>query len=535
MAQIYGIGQNSGGTPLHLRMTRLTAAVVAAIVLAASGCTAPSSAQPSRLGTIDFPTSGSVGAKPHFIRGVLFLHSFEYDSAAKEFQRAQAADPGFAMAYWGEAMTKTHPVWDEQDVAAARTALGRLAPTASVRRAKAAMPREKDYLNAVEILYGEGSKPRRDTLYSAAMKKIADAYPDDLEAKAFYSLSLLGLNQGVRDPATYQRAGAIAESVFGKNADHPGGAHYVIHSYDDPDNAPRGLNAARAYSKIAPGAAHAQHMTTHIFLAMGMWDDVVSQNEIASGHDHDAWTPNHYTQWLSYAYLQQGRYNDALHMLEKMKAGNARGRQLWGFTTMRARYLIDSEQWDSPAATWPSDLSALGNDGAAYWAFVNGLKAIRKNDRAGASTALTALTQADAAAGASIDPTNAILEKELTALVRLSEGKKDEAISLMREATRREDAMPFEFGPPFVLKPSHELFGEMLLEIGMPKEAHVEFSRALHLAPKRARSLLGLARAAMAMGDSPAAAKAYAELRSVWHNADPAVKNLSELKTFGGT
>ncbi len=516
-------------------MMRHTSIGLVAMVLATSACSAPSSAQPARLGTIDFPTSGSAEAKPHFIRGVLFLHSFEYDSAAREFQRAQSRNPGFAMAYWGEAMTMTHPVWNEQDVAAARAAMGRLASTATARRAKAGTPREKDYLDAVEFLYGEGSKPRRDTLYSAAMKKIVDAYPDDLEAKAFYSLSLLGLNQGIRDVATYQRAGAVAESVFRKNPDHPGGAHYVIHSYDDPDNASRGLNAARAYSKIAPGAAHAQHMTTHIFLAMGMWDDVVSQNEIASGHDHDAWTPNHYTQWLNYAYLQQGRYNDALHMLQMMKAGSMRGRQLWGLTTMRARYLIDSEQWDSPAATWPADLSALGNDGAAYWAFVNGFRAIGKGDRAGASTALTALSQANAAAGASADPTNAILEKELTAAIRLSEGKNDEAISLMREATRREDAMPFEFGPPFVLKPSHELFGEMLLKMGMPKEAHAEFSKALHLAPKRARSMLGLARAAMAMGDSPGAAKAYAELRSIWHGADPALTNLSELKMFGGS
>jgi hypothetical protein len=116
---------------------------------------------------------------------------------------------------------------------------------------------------------------------------------------------LLGLNQGVRDTATYLRAGAIAEGVLRRNPDHPGGAHYTIHAYDDPINAPKGLHAAREYSKIAPAAPHAQHMTTHIFLAMGMWDDVVSQNVIASGHDHDHWQANHYTSWLGYAYAQQ--------------------------------------------------------------------------------------------------------------------------------------------------------------------------------------------------------------------------------------
>ena len=508
-------------------MTRLALIGLSGMLLAATACSSPSSAQPARLGTIEFPTSGSAEAKPHFVRGVLFLHSFEYDSAANEFRRAQSADPGFAMAYWGEAMTKTHPVWNEQDIAAARAILGRLASTAAARQAKAPTPREKKYLEAVEILYGEGSKPRRDTLYSNAMKKLVDEHSDDLEAKAFYSLSLLGLNQSVRDIATYQRAGAVAESLFKKNPDHPGAAHYVIHAYDDPDNAPRGLDAARAYSKIAPGAAHAQHMTTHIFLAMGMWDDVVSQNEIASGHNHDAWTPNHYTIWLNYAYLQQGRYADALHMLERMKAGSLGGRQLWGFTTMRARYLVESEQWDSPVATWKIDLSPLGAGGSTYWAFVSGFRTIRKGDKTAASASLAALSQLNSVAGASADPTDAILEKELTALVRFADGKRDQAVALMREATAHEDSMPLEFGPPVVLKPTHELLGEMLLEMGRAKEAHAEFTRALQLAPKRARSLLGLARAATAMGDSAGAAKNYADLRAAWHKADPGIKALN--------
>lgn len=242
--------------------------------------------QSNRLGTIYFPTSGSSTAQPHFVRGVLFLHSFEYDSAAAEFRKAQYEDPAFAMAYWGEAMTYTHPVWDEQDMNAARAALARLDSSAQARRAKAKIPREAAYFNAVEILYGNGTKPHRDTLYSTAMERLSAQYPSDVEARAFYALSLLGLNQGVRDVPTYLRAGAIAEDIFKKYPDHPGAAHYVIHSYDDPAHAALGLKAARAYSKIAPGAAHAQHMTTHIFMALGMWDEVASQNEIASGADN---------------------------------------------------------------------------------------------------------------------------------------------------------------------------------------------------------------------------------------------------------
>src|SRR5688572_7905743 len=202
-----------------MRTTPVSFCLVFSFFLA-SGC----SAQQSRLGTIDFPTSGSASAQPHFIRGVLFLHSFEYDLAANEFRAAQRIDPGFAMAYWGEAMTYTHPVWDEQDAAAARKVLARLAPTREARKARAPTAREQAYIDAVEILYGDGSKPRRDTLYSAAMERVAKAYPADMEAQAFHALSLLGLNQGVRDVPAYLRAGAIAEAVFRKNPDHPGAA-----------------------------------------------------------------------------------------------------------------------------------------------------------------------------------------------------------------------------------------------------------------------------------------------------------------------
>jgi tetratricopeptide (TPR) repeat protein len=465
---------------------------------------------------------------------VLFLHSFEYDSAAREFHEAQRLDPRFVMAYWGEAMTHSHPVWDEQDAAAARKALNRLAPTPQARKAQAPTPREQAYLDAVEILYGEGSKPRRDTLYSAAMERVAKTYPADMEAQAFYALSLLGLNQGVRDVPTYLRAAAIAQQVFLKNPDHPGAAHYIIHSYDDPAHAARGLAAARAYSKIAPGAAHAQHMTTHIFLAMGMWDDVVTQNEIASGHNHDQWTANHYTLWLNYAYLQQGRYADALKMIDMIgRHMSAKGdRRMWSLVDMRARYVVDTEKWDAPPA-WETDVEPLGADGRATWALVTGLGAARRGDRQALNKALKTMSMAKMVRS-HIDTAYDIDELELTALLRLREGAKDEAVALMRQATAREDAMPVDFGPPTLLKPSHELFGEILLELGRPKEAQAEFRRALSAAPKRARALLGLGRASVAAGDTESASKAYAALRAIWHQADAAQAALVKNATAGG-
>src|SRR5437879_4339399 len=193
---------------------------------------APLLAQKPRLGTIDFPTSGAPAAQAQFVRGVLLLHSFEYQDAARAFRAAQSIDPGFALAYWGEALTYTHPVWNEQDGNAARAALLRLGPTPAARRAKALTPREKAYLDAVEILYGDGSKAARDTAYSLDMERVVTRFPADREAKVFYALSLLGLNQGVRDTATYRRAGAIVEPVFRANPNHPGAGRLLTPPYD---------------------------------------------------------------------------------------------------------------------------------------------------------------------------------------------------------------------------------------------------------------------------------------------------------------
>ncbi len=477
------------------------------VALLAAAATSALSAQ-TRLGSIDFPTSGPPAAQQEFVRGVLYMHSFEYNAARSAFQRAAALAPDFAMAYWGEAMTHAHPVWNQLDTAAGRAALARLAPDPVARRAKAATAREQGYLDAVEVLYGEGTKASRDTAYAAAMEQLAAQYPDDLEAQAFYALSLLGLHQGVRDVPTYMRAGAIALEVFRRNPDHPGAAHYIIHAFDDPTHAPLGLHAARAYVGIAPGAAHAQHMTTHIFLSLGMWDEVVRQNEVAAGPDPTQYRPGHYTTWLAYGYLQQGRYADASKLLQTLRANAATDRARGMAANLTARYVIDTERWDGPEARSLTTAPA-GEDGYAY----------------AAERALEVLAPAaaeDVRAGETGDRVvPVILERELRSALRLADGAGDEAVALLRSATALEDGMPFEFGPPVVVKPSHELLGETLLALGRPVDARRAFARALELAPKRALSLRGLARSAAAAGDSAAAERAAATLRAVWHRADP--------------
>ncbi len=240
----------------------------------------PAQAQ-SMVGEVAFANSGAKAAQADFLYGLAELHNFEYDDAAKAFRRAEATDPNFAMAYWGEAMTFNHPVWNERYRHGAMRALERLGPTEEARIKKAPTEREKDYLRAVEILYQEGPKKERDAAYAEAMARLHEKYPDDVDGAAFYALSLLGTTEGVRDVRIYMQAAGVLMPLFYKYPHHPGVAHYLIHSCDDPVHAVLALPAARAYSRIAPNAAHAQHMTSHIFMALGMWDDVITANENA--------------------------------------------------------------------------------------------------------------------------------------------------------------------------------------------------------------------------------------------------------------
>jgi tetratricopeptide (TPR) repeat protein len=485
-------------------------------------------ARAQRLGTIEFPNSGSPAAQPSFIRGMLLLHSFEYGDAAIAFREAQNADPGFALAYAGEALTYSHPVWNQLDSVAARAVLSKLGATPAERRAKARMPREQMYMDAVEALYGAGSKPRRDTLFAAAMERIVAAHPADDEARVFLAVALLGLNQSEREEVAYMRAGAIAEEVLRRKPDHPGAAHFVIHAFDDPAHAPLGLWAARAYSKIAPQAPHAQHMTTHIFVAMGMWDDVVSQNIIASGADHMKWRAGHYTVWLGYGYLQQGRYADAHDHLALMKAHAVTpllARELPSLIQMRATYLIGTERWDDPVATWTFPPAPLPLP-RAIDAFTAAYVALKRGDRTTAERMAAAVAAEEAGGRAALIH---VLSMEIQAALAAARGQADSAIVLIREAARLDDATPVEFGPPVIPKPPHELAGEILLAAGRAAEAQQEFTRALELMPGRARSLIGLARAATRTGDQAVAARAAADLTRNWHSADGNLVERSEM------
>jgi tetratricopeptide (TPR) repeat protein len=520
---------------------RTAPAVLALLVPLLAAAQEPAAAD-TRLGSLAFPNSGAAAAQDAFVRGVLLLHSFEYEDAREAFHEARRLDPGFALAYWGEAMTHNAPLWNRQDRDAARRVLAELAPTPEGRLAKAPTEREKAWLRTLEALYGEGDKEARDEAYAAAMEELAAAYPDDLEARAFWSLSILGTAQGVRDFRTYMRAGAVAEEVFAANRRHPGALHYLIHSYDDPVHAPLGLRAARLYADVAPAASHAQHMISHVWVALGRWQESLEANETSFAVSAERRESKglgvealnfHALHWLQYAYLQLGRSGEARRILRDMAAWAAEEpspttrRYL---AAMRATWVAETAD---PAPPPGPEGGVAGLDGAAASLFADGYAAWSAGDRealAAARAALDARLEEAAYDGGGESGEHAahlgrlgtaeVLAAELRALHEMASGRSGAAVAELETAAALEASLPLDYGPPPIVKPSHELLGEVLLQLGRPGEAQERFEQALLRAPRRRLSLAGLATAARAGGGAAAADVACAELVAILDGAD---------------
>jgi len=530
---------------------RLYSIVAPALVLLATAAPAASQ-EPTHiegLGTLSFPNSGAPEAQHDFLRGVLLLHSFEYSYAAEAFRKAQRQDPDFAMAYWGEAMTYLHPVWNQKASDAALEALGRYAPTPAARAAKVPTERERAYLAAVDVLYGEGQKAALDTLYSIEMGKLAAAYPDDIDARAFYALSLLGLSQGDRDVPTYVEAGAIALAAFRENPGHPGAVHYTIHSFDDPTHAILAMDAARAYGPIAPDAAHAQHMTTHIFLARGMWDDVVEANIRAdavsdrnlAARDLPPTFCGHYNEWLMYGYQQQGRYTDAESLLmgcfaqahdERLPSG-MRQAATRSYTYMRSLNLADTRAWDGEPAMSEVDVGNSSVVPQLTQAWGSGVAALHRGDRPTAERHHAFLKDNGSNAEDEWEsPYVPVWEGTLNAMLLADAGDADAALLAAKNAADYEASLPVDFGPPMAFKPARELEGEILLAHGRPEQALMAFQMALARTPNRILSLAGYARAAAAAGRADLAGNAYRTIADLLIGADVDLAEAKEAKAF---
>ncbi len=488
------------------------AATGAALAQAGSAASSTAASVPAGVGAefMVFETGRKDEVHEHFVNGLALLHNFEYARAAAAFREAQAADPDFVMAYWGEAMTHNHPLWERQDRDAALAALAKLGATAPERRAKARSPREAAWLDAVETLYGDGgTKEERDFLYLARMRALHEADPADIDARAFTGLAVLGTSHGGRNVALYMEAAGVLEPGFMTHQQHPGILHYLIHSYDDPVHAPLGERMAERYALVAPDAGHAQHMISHIYHALGDWeaseranvlaDAVVDRQRMAAGRGPG--DCGHYNEWLVYARLQQGKdASDIVSACRAQAEAQVTAGTGWGdlssYATIAGWQGVDT-------GVWPQPLEAEGEGFAfarfklahaqAISGFGEGAQVVRALEQMRSEAAVIARNLATRNPD---DRTTlpwverAIAQAE--AIRMLAAGQSDAGLAALRAAAEAESALPAVFGPPAIAKPSWELFGEELLKADRHAEAATAFRRSLEFAPARKLSLEGL-------------------------------------------
>ena len=523
------------------------------------------------LGEIHFPTHATrPEAQQAFLRGMLLLHLFEYPFAREEFLKAEAIEPRFAMAYWGEAMSFNHPIWDRQDLTAGRAALAKLGATPAERQAATPDPRERDFLASLELLYGEGSKAERDRAYLRALEQMASSYPEDHEVQLFYALALIGVSAGVRDIPNYMQSTAISQAVFCANPHHPGAAHYLIHGVDDPEHAVLGLAAARALAVMAPDAGHSLHMTSHIFNALGMWDELVNANENAQRvantmreeHGERARRWGHYAFWLLYGYLQQGRFEDARLLLtaayQELRTENPVPKdrmildpdesQTGLVLQMWARYLIETRDWHGAVADWRFPIGDAFDPNLTF-SYIQALRAAETGKPAQVTRQLERFRRLRDELAQSIaarkeqEPGQqlylkrlAVMELQLQAAVEIARGETLAAARIAGTAATLEGAMPYAFGPPFVDWPAAEMQAELLLEAGQNAYAAAVFEAQLQRTKLRAASLLGLTRAQERLGNGPDGERARARLAQIWQRADASVRQrLAPASSAGST
>jgi len=522
--------------------------------------------QAPSLGKSAFANSGSPLAQADFQRGVAWLHSFGYEDAIDAFRAAQKADPSFALAYWGEAMSFSQPLWFYEEVPQGRAALARLAPTPEARLAKAPTDRERGFIRAVDALFGPGDLGARHKAYSAVMAKLAADYPADDEVQTFYALSLLAmLPRGDAALPLRRQAGAIAEKVFARSPQHPGAAHYILHAYDHGTLAGKGLPAARAYANIAPASSHALHMPAHTFLQVGLWDEAALSDE-ASWNASIAWAKRrglpissrdfHSLSWLQYEWTQQGRFSKTREAIafvnEAMKAGVGsresgvvvspqhagghgygeqseigRGSAVAALRndrgSMRARYIVESERW--------GEMKGQATFDNIEELFALGLSAVNLADAARVQSTIAEFRNASAPAQApELREQAEVMLREMEALDLFARGQHAAAFAMMDRAVALQARMPKPIGRPFPVKGADELYGELLLQVGRAKEAIVWLDRTLARTPNRSRAVLGLARAYRNAGDAASARATYKRFLANWRLADPGLPEIAEAR-----
>jgi len=500
----------------------------------------------AQVGTVHFPISCSASVQQPFERGVALLHSFWYEEAEKEFMQIAKDDPRCSMAHWGIAMSIWHQLWNEPDAKVISRGLDGV--NAAKKLAAKNTARENAYIAAIGAFYENSGKldhEARAKAYSDAMKNIYASYPDDHEAAVFYALSLLASEP--HNDATFanrKEAAAILEKLFATEPDHPGVAHYLIHSYDKPQLAQLGIPAARRYAQVAPAAPHALHMPSHIFARVGLWQDDINSNlasiaatrKTAAMHMGGEGHQFHAMDFLFYAYMQSGRESDARALMDEVnKMPEMHDMYGVGFDPHMATkaefaslYPIEMRDWTAAAALAPADVAGTAQNSFRDWAKAIGAAHLHQTEDVRKDVAaIEAIHQKfvdekkkDLAEGTENDL------KQAQAWLAFSEGKYDDAVAVLRPLAEKEEALGDE--PQGI--PSREMIADMMFEAKRPQQALVEYQADLKFSPNRFNALYGAAQAAEAAGKSSDANEYYAQLLKTCEGGSSTRPELSHAK-----
>lgn len=500
----------------------------------------------AQVGIVHFPSSCLAAEQKPIQRGVAMLHSFWYEEAEKQFQQIENDDPKCAIAHWGLAMSLWHQLWNRPD----RAVLDRGGAELKSAKSLPGTPREKDYISALNKFYEHPGKPyeKRVTAYSKAMEKVYAKYPDDHEAAAFYALSLLAAEPDHDKTNTNRKqAAAVLEKLFAEEPNHPGVAHYLIHTYDKPDMAQLGLPAARKYAQLAPAAPHALHMPAHIFARLGLWQDDIDSNvrsiaatqkeaaEHMGGEGHQF----HAMDFLVYAYLQTGHEQDAQKIIDEVRAmppmhdmyGVGFDPRMFALSTFTASYELELHHWNQAAQLTPVTSASDYDQAVTYTARAIGAARSGNLDQARKEIAqLEGIQKKLGAAkkknqGEYDGVTDELVEAK--AWLAQAEGHNDEAVRLMKSiADKEEGEAESSQGIP-----AHEMVGDMLLESKHPEAALAEYETTLKTNPGRFDALYGAAQAAEQAGKHDRANEYFAKLVK---NCEGATSERAELKHARG-
>jgi len=534
------------------------------------GCaTVPEPGDLRAAGKVDFPISCTPAVQSEFARGVALLHSFFYEEARRIFTSVAEQDPKCAMAQWGIAMTWWHPIWtpptpDEMSAgkAAIAKAMGMTAGT----------DRERGFITALNVYYNTPDTSAADAVgqschgpvgprdrvvaYEKAMRQLRDKYPDDFETQTFYAFAILAVGYATPNDTTLSKqlqAGAMLEKLWKQNPNHPGAVHYLIHCYDYPALARRGLAAARSYDSIAPWVPHALHMPSHIFTRLGMWDESIAANRssadasraYAAMRHRDATEAEelHALDYMAYSYLQEAQDTKAKEIVDFAATVRKTNPELefsgaYALAAIPTRYAFERNDWAAAAALTIPNLPHWSSFPfmEALIEYGHALGRAHIGDLDGARKAIARMGQLrDATKDPKFDYFKKHLEVQMraaSAWVAYGEGKKDEAVEMLRRSADAEDVLGKHPVSPGAFVPIREQLGSLFLELGRPKDAQREFEAALKIYPGRFRGLYGAALAAEQTGDKENAGRYYAKLAAQTAKSNGSRDELNHVRDY---